>query len=519
MPEVISPTTFLRLSTSNLKRIVLYPFFTCLPLFLAGCMNTNTSLATSVVVAKKVSKVSNVSNVFSVSIDWERIVQAHPLQAQLRQMEAGLRQGKVVAGGAEYTLARLPLAPMGVFTLPPLQRTALKNAVMTDQPLAPKWVAEGGSNSSLVFRRQKQRLWEAEIQNSSLLALRQAELQIAAGSGATRESLEDTGGLLAYLQERRQVLDQTLLENPSLSESAIREQLIAQIVVVEQTQEQIPGIDLAIAVLERQRESLPNRGILLAEEVAGLTEQVKPDSVRSKDDLHRMMRQITTLSGMSGLSGKSPLNYSEQARLEVGATVYRSYRKLLEAQVQTVREAVQREQEGARQRQKEESAKQVEAQLKALQAKTPPGLNLSGLNLSTNIVSAVEQRTQEMASTGKSLLNLNNSEIDIYNQEKKRFNQIEKNKMIARMPIESAPVTQKNVVPVQSQLDPALNLSPIVSLRAFIEQDCQKRMQEVAREREMIIYIKKNNQDISYTDKTSDFLRWMWGYRGVVKGH
>jgi hypothetical protein len=481
MPGMISPTTLLKLLTNSLKTFLL---ILSISLNLCGCRGVPVPAPISA------------SKPVVVSVNWDALVRAHPLQC-VRQASfvpvMGLVNAPALRPSASFALGQMP------HTSSQMPHTEIKQEKpVTSAKLATK---NSGQVSNIVppspsFRTQKQRLWEAEIGSNRLVALREAEAIRPVQAEYTQD------GLLEMLQERRRVLLEAKGEAEDKAFTARVATLTTQIATIEQVQTQMPGIDLAIAVLEKQRESLPNIATLggtFADEVARLTAQVKPETMHKKENLRRVIQEII----------KQPGAYSEQARLEACVRVYKIYREGLTAQLETIRREVEREQQEIQARQKVESDRRAMARWQAQQQMAPPGLR--------NAVSNASLRSEPL---GKM------REMAQFDAEKKRLNRSNDNSRDNSRRPSHLPTTPQIFSPIVPSNQP--NLLPFSNpisyqqekqqqLQSFIEQDSERRLQEVAKEHGMVVRIEKKaiqTKNIKKEDdKTADFLKWMWAYQ------
>jgi hypothetical protein len=478
MPVMISPTTLLKLLINSLKTFLL---IVSISIHLWGCQGVSTPapMPTSISAPKPVV----------VSVNWDALVRAHPLQH--------VRQASFSSVPVMGLVNAPALKPSASFALGQMPYTQIKQAKpITSAKLATKNSGQVSNAVPPSFRTQKQRLWEAEIGSNRLVALREAEATRPIQTEYTQD------GLLEMLQERRRVLLEAKGEAEDKAFTAQVTTLTTQIATIEQVQTQMPGIDLAIAVLEKQRESLPNIATLggtFADEVARLTAQVKPETMHKKENLRRVIQEII----------KQPGAYSEQARLEACVRVYKIYREGLTAQLETIRREVEREQQEIQARQKVESDRRAMARWQAQQQMAPPGLR--------NAVSNASLRSEPL---GKM------REMAQFDAEKKRLNRSNDNSRDNSRRPSHLPTTPQIFSPIVPSNQP--NLLPFSNpisyqqekqqqLQSFIEQDSERRLQEVAKERGMVVRIEKKSiqkKNIKKEDdKTADFLKWMWAYQ------
>jgi hypothetical protein len=496
MPGMISLTTLLKLLTSNFKVLL---FMTGISLSSWGCQGVPTPASMPVL--------GPISGPVTVSVDWETIVRAHPLQ---RTQQVSLLPATLFVGtpttlfvGTPTTLfvgtpTTIALKSPTSFALPPKTRPLIFKQEKTTKIADKIRVASG---VPLSFRTQKQRLWEAEIGSNRLVALREAETVGVAQTTYIQD------GLLEWLQEQRRVLLEAQEATPNANQSQKIATLTAQITTIEQVQMQVPGIDLAIAVLEKQRESLPSvatLGVSFTDEVARLTKDITPETVREKENLRSVVQGII----------KQPGSYSEQARLEACVRVYKTYREGLTAQLEVIRQDVEREQTQMLARRKAESNQKATERWQALQQMAPPGLTKK--ENPVLFINSASLQPEPLAKMGQ---------MARFDAEKKRI-------------LSTSPVI--TMVPHPSRLANLGNQSDVLikstneskkQLQIFIEQDCVIRLQEVAKERGMIVHLRKSSIGITknkeksvsdnvshnasdrVSDKTSDFVRWMWAYQ------
>jgi hypothetical protein len=455
---------------------------------LLGCQNKNTVQETSAPILSARLVFVDTRPVF---VDMEALVRAHPLQQRQVPTPTLAPLGQSVPLGHPPNMV---LATNKAFALEPTrivspQSTPKSKFAKPVNKLVPTKnvpIIEDARSVTLRFGQQKQRLWDAELQSDRLVALQEADTKIALQPRYADE------GLLESLEARYRALKE-IGNSELLSDQQSVMRLSAQIAIIEQVNTQIPGVDLAIAVLEKQLEELPSRGISNNEEMARLKAQVerkaerKIEEVYDKDSLRRVVNALSSTPG----------SYTDNVRLEMSIAVYRAYRQRLDGQVEQIRDDATQWQLAQSARQRAEGEKSVQDRLRVKAQMAPPGLS----SMLPSIVSLKENANREIAR---------------FNAEKKRLGRVS--------PIlnskEGTIVVVKKVENVQqlmlkSEKEMLLQRKKQQdALQQFIRQDCAVRLQEIAKSRGIIVYTdKKVKNTVSYLDRTPDFLRWMWEYQ------
>ena len=452
-----------------------------------------------------------------VLVNWDALVRSHPLQ---KQFIGSISPVKLISQGAQpkgdYSVPDLALSPDALFTLSAPVLTPKKTSVTILKASSPS-ATDSEKQDEKRFASLKQRLWEAELQSNRLVALSEEERTLALKTGDATGYKED--GLLEYLQESYRLLsdeyNKATDERKTLLDPQITK-VASQIKTVEKVQMQLPAVDLAISILEKQLESLPRRGVFPVEEVDRLTLLAQPAMVKNEEQLQDAIGIAATKAG----------EFSDQARFEVGAQVYRSYRRVLEEQLQGIRQEAQAWQLEEVARQRATSEKKIKERLLALQQTTPPGLVPDAKNVAKNVAKTVA-KTMLKKQNGGSEAQQEKNQLARFYAEKKRLDQ----QSVSGS--DSISVSQKASLSLSSktstisggifgvlQAEEKEQERERQLLQAFIEQDCVMHLNEVARVRGYTIHLKygtdhlKHGAEIGmYPDKTQDFIHWMWGYQ------